>query len=188
VVTARVVEQAAERLQRVGFAVIERPRVDLRVAYDRAVAASRADDVRQGRSCLRVRNFVDRGPDLDALPRDPVLLAICDRVFPGGHRLSSVIARAVDPGKAPQDLHADLESRGDAIELLGYIWMIDAFTAENGATRIVPRDGGEPVVAVGAEGSLLVYDGALLHGYGVNHTTAPRRSIQGGFVSSAWRG
>jgi ectoine hydroxylase-related dioxygenase (phytanoyl-CoA dioxygenase family) len=62
--------------------------------------------------------------------------------------------------------------------------MVDAFSDDNGATRFVPRGRceHEAVIAAGSRGSLVVYDGGLLHGYGANRAQTPRRSLQGAFV------
>jgi hypothetical protein len=163
-----------------GFVVIQRPVVDLRAAYDRAVATADERDVSQ-KACTRVHDFVNRGAELD-LWRDPLLLAICERSFTRPYKLSSYHARAVNPGCGPQELHVDCERENGELALLGFVWMIDAFHEDNGATRFVPRGRSEPVVATGAMGSLVAYDGSILHGYGVNRTREPRRSLQGAFV------
>lgn len=41
------------------------------------------------------------------------------------------------------------------------------------------------VKACGPDGSLLVFDGAIVHGHGKNMTPFPRRSLQGAFVRHA---
>jgi ectoine hydroxylase-related dioxygenase (phytanoyl-CoA dioxygenase family) len=79
--------------------------------------------------------------------------------------------------------------------MLGFIVMIDAFTAENGATRFWPgshqrmaagETGPVPeaalVAACGPAGAVVVYNGSVRHGHGPNHTDLPRRSIQGAYI------
>lgn len=73
-------------------------------------------------------------------------------------------------------------------------WFLDAFTAENGATRLLPRSHHAPpsstevpipgteiptageIIALGPPGSLLVRDARLFHAGGRNSTTGLRRS------------
>ena len=70
------------------------------------------------------------------------------------------------------------------------MWMLDDFTEENGATRIVPgshlkgrqpdhvRDEGVPTVAaVGPAGSAMVFDGRLWHGTGANTGNSRRMGL-----------
>jgi ectoine hydroxylase-related dioxygenase (phytanoyl-CoA dioxygenase family) len=173
----------AATLREVGFAVVARARVDVRVAYDRAVAEADASDV-STKECTRVHDFVNRGPAFDPFWLDPLLLATCTIVFARPFKLSSFHARAVNPGGGPQQLHVDLAGDDDVPTLVGFIWMVDEFSDDNGATRFVPRGRREhdAVVAAGPPGSLVVYDGGLLHGHGANRTRTPRRSLQGAFV------
>ena len=169
--------EIAARVRDVGFAVVARPKVDVRSAYDRAVAQADASDVSVKQS-TRVADFVNRGSGFDPFWLDPILLAICEHLFTQ-FKLSSFHARTVNPGAEAQELHVDIANEG---ELLGFIWMVDEFTDDNGATRLVPRGRSEPVTALGPPGTLLVYDGGILHGYGANRTREPRRSLQGAFV------
>ncbi|MGZ8752922.1 MAG: phytanoyl-CoA dioxygenase family protein, partial [Acidimicrobiia bacterium] len=67
------------------------------------------------------------------------------------------------------------------------IWAMTDFTAENGATRLIPgshgfddkltftQDDTEP--AAMERGSVLLYTGALYHGGGANRSTAPRNGV-----------
>ncbi len=67
------------------------------------------------------------------------------------------------------------------------MWAVSDFTAENGATRVIPgshlwereREATEEdiVQAVMPKGSVLVWLGSLLHGMGVNGTDAPRTGL-----------
>jgi ectoine hydroxylase-related dioxygenase (phytanoyl-CoA dioxygenase family) len=70
------------------------------------------------------------------------------------------------------------------------MWMIDDFTGENGATRLVPGShlsGRTPdpavphkvatVGATGPAGTAFVFDGRLWHGAGANNSDKPRRGI-----------
>ena len=87
----------------------------------------------------------------------------------------------------------DLDSAGELsmitpVACCNIMWMLDDFTEENGATRIVPeshlkgrqpdheRDGDvSTVAAVGPAGSAMLFDGRLWHGTGAN--TGNRRRM-----------
>ena len=72
------------------------------------------------------------------------------------------------------------------IENLGYLWMIDDFTIENGATRIVPGSHTRPffpengksytdeISMTAPAGSVLLYNGALWHGGGPKQSDKDR--------------
>ena len=75
--------------------------------------------------------------------------------------------------------------------MVGFVFMVDEFRSENGATCFLPRsqgmtkapDGFDGVVAAcGAPGSMIIYSGAVWHEHGPNLTNSPRRSIQGAFI------
>lgn len=83
--------------------------------------------------------------------------------------------------------------------LVGFIFMIDEFRSDNGATRFVPgshrwvrtpqdvvADLRAPcagqVLACGKAGSLLVFNGSTWHGHTANTSSGPRRSLQGAFI------
>jgi ectoine hydroxylase-related dioxygenase (phytanoyl-CoA dioxygenase family) len=167
-----------------GFAIVPRPRpaFDLGVAYDAAVAAAADGDVHHGRSCMRVNDFVNRGPEFDAFWRDPLLLAVCERLFTRPFKLGTLHARTVRAGGEAQELHVDCARDDGGLTLLGFLWMIDGFRSDNGATRFVPRGQSGEVLAIGAPGSLVVYDGSVRHGYSRNRSREPRRSLQGSFI------
>ena len=69
------------------------------------------------------------------------------------------------------------------------MWMLDDFTEENGATRVVPGShlwDGQPeqrkvypgeVQATGTAGTVVVFDSRLFHAGGANRSAAPRRGL-----------
>ena len=100
------------------------------------------------------------------------------------------------------DIHVDVERESPDWPLLGFIFMIDAFTPDNGATRFIagshrwsdsPRKAGLTEYAArlesacGPAGSLLVFNGSTWHGQGVNSSERPRRSLQGAFIPRGGR-
>jgi ectoine hydroxylase-related dioxygenase (phytanoyl-CoA dioxygenase family) len=123
----------------------------------------------------------------------PVYRAVCDAILlPSCASYQLNIAHVLDrgPGSEQQFLHRDelvwahLPNPHPEVELASVIALVD-FTADNGATRIVPgshrwpRDRAatpdELVPAEMAAGSAVVYLGSALHGGGANVTTDERR-------------
>jgi hypothetical protein len=125
-----------------GFVVIRGPVEPaalsrLAAAYDAAVASAPREDVSISVS-TRVHDFVNRGPAFDALYLHDPLLAACCCVIGRPFKLSSVLARTLEPGAPAQELHVDVRRGSADWPLLGFILMVDDFTADNGATRFVP--------------------------------------------------
>jgi hypothetical protein len=162
----------------------------LRRAYDRAFAEARPEDLRV-RESIRLGGLVNYGSEFEAACLTRELLDLAVRVVGEAVQLRFLNARTLLPGAPAQDLHVD-RWRPD-LRLAGFIVPIDDFRADNGATRFVPgshlRDerGAAEVLALAPAGSCIVYDGSVLHGYGANRSSTPRRSIQGGFIARSFR-
>lgn len=170
--------------------------------YDAEVGAAVGDDIRVGSTSTRVVDFVNRGPLFDPLYVYPPLLDAAVRTVGPAIKLSSLHARTLLPGPAALDIHVDVERGSPDWPLLGFIFMIDAFTPDNGATRFIagshrwsdsPRDvelteyAPQLESACGPAGSLLVFNGSAWHGQGVNNSDRPRRSLQGAFIPRGGR-
>jgi ectoine hydroxylase-related dioxygenase (phytanoyl-CoA dioxygenase family) len=190
-----------------GFTVVPGPvppeELDrLAAAYDEAVDSALPDDIRVGSSTTRVNDFVNRGPEFDAIHWHPPLLEACGHILRQPFRLSTMHVRTLRQGLAAQDLHVDYARDEHGWTMVGFIFMVDAFRPENGATRFVPGSHlgvGVPeklprnrkddcpgqVLACGPAGSMIVYNGAVWHGHTVNRSGRLRRSIQGAFVRQA---
>lgn len=195
--------EAGRQLLEDGFVVVpgpialdDMPRVQ--DAYDRAVATASAADVRIAAS-TRVTDFVNRGAEFDGIYVHPPLLAACCLVIGGPFKLSGTRARTLEPSAPSGSLHVDVEHRADGWPIVGFIMMIDAFDAENGATRFVPgshlwpgappdaladRDyvHEEQVLACGPAGSLIIFNGSAWHGHTASRSDRRRRSLQGHFI------
>jgi hypothetical protein len=203
---ARLSQAASRQLRDIGFVVMPGPLLprgweQLPEAYDRAVAAADPADVHTGRTgaTTRIDDFVNRGPEFDGIYIYPPLLAACCQIIGGPFKLSGMRARTLNPAAPAERLHVDVEYRADGWPLVGCILMVDAFDAENGATRFVPGShlhASEPresmsnpqeaqddqVLACGGAGSIIIFNASAWHGHGANRSSAPRRSIQAHFV------
>lgn len=160
-------------------------------AYDSAVSQASPADLKEGVTTTRVQDFTNRRPELDGLYLHAPLLEACCKIINEPFRLSSVVARTLHPRKVPQKLHVDFPKHDDGWPMVGFIFMIDAFRPENGATCFLPRSHGTTtapttfdgvVPACGPAGSMIIYNGSVWHEHGANLTDSPRRSIQGALI------
>ena len=194
---------AARKLRDVGFVVMPDPTIpncmeQLSAAYDRAIAEADPADVRIA-SSTRVSDFVNRAPEFDGIYIYPPLLAACCLIIGRPFKLSGTRARTLEPGAPREALHVDVKHAADGWPIVGFIMMIDAFDAENGATRFVPGSHLQPceptellenphdtheaqTLACGPAGSIIIFNGSTWHGHTDNRSTRRRRSIQGHFI------
>jgi ectoine hydroxylase-related dioxygenase (phytanoyl-CoA dioxygenase family) len=193
-----------QELDEAGFTVIPGPvptedLARLGSAYDAAVTSAVPDDVKVGSSTTRVRDFVNRGPEFDMLYLHPPVLKACCRIINEPFRLSTMHARTVRPGLPAQNLHVDFERDSHGWTMVGFIFMVDEFRNDNGATRFVSgshlwstvppdllgdlkADYPGQVLAYGPAGSMIVFNGSVWHGHILNRSGEPRRSIQGAYI------
>jgi len=167
--------------------------------YDLAVSNARPSDIRTGSTTTRVSNIVNYSAEFDDLHTYDLVLEASHRVIRHAFKLSTLHARCVRPHSPPQPLHVDFRANTSGWPMLGFIFMIDDFRSDNGATRFVPishewayvpdevmtdttSDHDSQVIACGAAGSLILYNGSVWHGHTANRTAEPRRSIQGAYI------
>jgi ectoine hydroxylase-related dioxygenase (phytanoyl-CoA dioxygenase family) len=196
-------QDAARQLCDNGFVVMPGPVIRggsarLSEAYDRAVLTADPEDV-SIRSSTRVNDFVNRGPEFDGIYMYGPLLAACCRIIGRPFKLSTMHARTLEPGAPAQPLHVDVTHKADGWPLVGFILMVDEFSAKNGATRFVPgshRLSQEPgelmkdatddderqVLACGPAGSIIIFNGSVWHGHAANRSARRRRSVQGALI------
>ena len=194
-------------LEQLGFVVLPGPCSAERLeevtdAYDAVVASAASADVRVGATSTRVQDFVNRGPTFDPLYVYPPLLDAALRIVGRDFKLSSFGARTLQAGAAVLDIHVDVERDSPDWPLLGFIFMVDAFRSDIGATRFLPGShrwatsprqaqvqdhSAQLVSACGPAGSLLVFNGSTWHGQGINDSGSPRRSLQGAFIPRGGR-
>jgi ectoine hydroxylase-related dioxygenase (phytanoyl-CoA dioxygenase family) len=157
-------------------------------------------EVHQEAGTDRLADLVNKDPAFDACFTDPRLLACVAHVL-GEFKLSSLNFRAALPGQGLQSLHAEGGPVTDPAHfyVCNSIWLLDDFTADNGATRVVPgshlsgkspgdvmtdtRDAhpGE-VHLLAPAGSVVVFNSHLWHGGTVNRSSRPRRALHAYFT------
>ena len=195
---------ASQALDEIGFVVIPGPipaakLPQLAAAYDLAVASAAAEDKANGSATTRVHDFVNRGPEFDDLYVYQPVLEACCRVIAKPFRLSSLLARTLRPHAPAQALHVDYKRDADGWTMVGFIFTVDEFRTDNGATRFVPGSHHWPTVPGDAmrdptadhenqvqpsapAGSIILYNGSVWHGHAANSTDQPRRSLQGAYI------
>jgi ectoine hydroxylase-related dioxygenase (phytanoyl-CoA dioxygenase family) len=162
----------------------------LRIERERGIAPAGNDF--EGSATLRIYNLLAEGPLYERIPVHAQVLPVVERVLDRGCLVSSLSSIGIDPGEREQPIHADdtlipLRKPHEAI-ICNSMWALTDFTAENGATRVVPgshRADHSPVYgrhydSVAAEmrkGSVLVWHGSLWHGGGANRSHSRRLGI-----------
>jgi ectoine hydroxylase-related dioxygenase (phytanoyl-CoA dioxygenase family) len=185
-------------LDRDGYVVIERA-VDAEVL--RAIrdelgpwlddAAHRGRNDFEGFDTNRVYGLLAKVPSEAALVLHPRVLAVLDALLLPGYLLTANLAINLLPGETAQQLHVDdgfyRLARPRRPVSVSTVWAIDDFTAENGATEVVPGSHrwadelpGPDVELVAVEmpaGSVVIFLGTLWHRGGANRTDRPRLGI-----------
>ncbi|HEX5733972.1 MAG TPA: phytanoyl-CoA dioxygenase family protein [Blastocatellia bacterium] len=194
---SELTSSVAQELHKVGFIIIQGPVAcanlgRLAAAYDASVSGADPSDVSIGSTTTRVHDFVNRGPDFDGLYVYRPILGACCSVIGQPFKLSTMLARTVNPHSPAQALHVDFPRDADGWPMVGFIIMVDEFRSDNGATRFVPgshkwstspaADHARQALACGPAGSMIIYNGSIWHGHSANQTGEPRRSIQGAYI------
>jgi len=142
----------------------------------------------------RLANLVDKGAVFAELVAMPEILECIEHVIGPDYKLSSLNARSANPHNGEsQTWHADVGAIADEF---GYwvcntLWMLDDFTADNGATRMIPRshawrrlpDPGiaDPVpgeeLVTGKAGTVVIMNAHMWHGGTANRTDRCRRAL-----------
>lgn len=140
-------------------------------------------------------DLVNKGGVFESLFTEPAVLAAAHHVV-GDLRVNSLNFRAALPGEGHQHLHSDWGrpvDEGD-YHLCNSMWLLDDFTPDNGATRVVPGshrwgrvpadDLADPTDAhpaeqliLGEAGTVVIFNAHLWHGGTLNRTGVPRRGL-----------
>jgi ectoine hydroxylase-related dioxygenase (phytanoyl-CoA dioxygenase family) len=138
-------------------------------------------------------------PVFDGVYTHPKVLAAVYQVLRRPFRVCGVTARAPAPGQGLQGLHMDFpRAPSEPFRVVTALWLLDDFTANNGATRLVPGSHRMPnalpkrlqqpesrhpdqQLILARAGAVLVFNGHLWHSGTRNETDGPRRALQGHF-------
>ncbi|HZU73643.1 MAG TPA: phytanoyl-CoA dioxygenase family protein [Acidimicrobiales bacterium] len=156
-----------------------------------AEVADGTDYVYENGSNQRVWALLNKGEMFVDLALHPLALELMEHLLGYGFLLSNIDANIAGPGGQPMFLHADQSYVPPPWPwkfplVANIMWMLDDFTATNGATRVVPGSHllghgpdpsapGETVAACAPAGTALVFDGRLWHQTGANTTADQRR-------------
>ena len=147
----------------------------------------------EGHCTERVYALLAKAPVIAALIEHTDTLALIDRLLPENYLLSAALAINLHPGETCQPWHIDDAAGGLPWPLprprlgVSTIWALDDFTAENGATEVLPgshlwpqsrqpdpRDA-RPILM--PAGSVVVFDGRLMHRGGANQSAHQRLAV-----------
>src|SRR2546428_7874990 len=190
------------RLDTEGYLVLERlmddrlldqvrRRVDELFEQEGALAGA---EFKQEPHARRLANLVDKGEVFERVIETPRILDCMEHVLGPRFKLSSLNVRSADPDNGwSQPLHAD---SGAVADEWGYwvcnsVWMLDDFTEQNGAIRMVPgshRWGRAPaaemysphpeeILLTGRAGDVVIMNAHMWHGGTANRTAAHRRAM-----------
>jgi ectoine hydroxylase-related dioxygenase (phytanoyl-CoA dioxygenase family) len=152
----------------------------------------------------RLANLVDKGEIFERLIAMPGILQRVGHVLGKNFKLSSFNARSADPhSNEPQPLHCDAGALpdGQGYWVCNTIWLLDEFTSENGATRVIPGSQKwrqlpqealadplaphpEEKLLLAPAGSVVVMNTHAWHGGTANRTAAPRRALHAFYCRS----
>jgi ectoine hydroxylase-related dioxygenase (phytanoyl-CoA dioxygenase family) len=160
----------------------------LRAAFEAAIASG-------GRHGAHV-HLECGDPAFDGIYTRPEVLAAVHHVLGRAFRTYPPVGRDPVPGQGLQALHPDWgRAASEPFHVVTVLWLIDDFTPSNGATRVVPgshkmtrpaskallqpeRRHPEQRVIVAKAGSVLLFNGHLLHGGTRNESKGSRRALQ----------
>lgn len=147
----------------------------------------------------RLANLADKGEVFRRVLEMPEILEAMEAVLGPEFKLSSLNARSANPySNTVQPLHADA---GAVADERGYwvcnsVWMLDGFTNENGAIRMVPGSHRwrrlpqevladpqaahpDEMLVTGEAGTVVIMNAHMWHGATGNRTGSHRRAMHG---------
>ena len=152
-----------------------------------------------GRNTKRFSGVFAKAPATAHLAAAPYVLDIVERTLKGPDpdaprcdviQLNMTQAIGIGPGEKAQVLHRDevmFPFAHDFEVMVNVMWALQDWTAENGATRIVPMSQNwarsrfaqphEVAIAAAPRGAAIIWLGSIIHGGGANTTDRMRRGL-----------
>ena len=147
----------------------------------------------------RLANLVDKGHIFQRLISMPQILELVGHVLGDRFKLSSFNARSTNPlSPDAQPLHCDAGALPDdqGYWVCNTIWLLDDFTEENGATRVIPGSQNwgrlpqhavadpaakhpQEILVLAPARTVVVMNTHAWHGGTANRTAHPRRALHG---------
>ena len=160
-------------------------------------------EVAQMEGVRRLADLVNKGEVFDDVYLQPALLAAVFHVLQRPFKLHSLNGHDPLLDGGMQDLHTDTGEPtvpGGPYHVVNSMWMLDDFTAANGATRLVPgshrkpgrirdcvedrmADHPEQIHFTGPAGSVAVFNGNVWHSSYINRDGRPRRTLHCAFIA-----
>lgn len=139
----------------------------------------------------RVWNLLNKGDIFAKFALNETARALARHMLGTELLLFSNTANIARRGGLAQRLHGDqvfAPANTPYPLIANTMWMLDDFTEDNGATRVVPathelgrwpseEEPVDTVASTGPRGTLMVWDGRLWHGTGTNITDTPRHGM-----------
>jgi len=202
-------ERHKRELAEIGFTVLEdymgaslldemRARVDQLFIEEGSAAGS---EFKTEENARRLANLVDKGEVFRQAIARKEMLALVESVLGEDFKLSSLNVRSANPhSSSVQPFHIDMgllpDSKGYAV--CNCVWMLDDFTTENGALRVIPGShkwGKKPqeqladpyaqhpeeLLVTGRAGTVVVMNAHAWHGGTANRTDKERRALHSFF-------
>jgi ectoine hydroxylase-related dioxygenase (phytanoyl-CoA dioxygenase family) len=174
-------------------------------------------EAHQEKGADRLANLVNKDPIFETCFTHPRILAAIDHIINGEIKLNSLNGRAAVPAEGLQPLHSDYGlGTGDEriyaeatvdpghYRVCNSIWLLDDFTEENGATRVVPgshrwqkvpsEEIPNPMASHPDEqlliypaGTVVIFNGHVWHGGTKNVSDRPRRALHSSFSDREFR-
>jgi ectoine hydroxylase-related dioxygenase (phytanoyl-CoA dioxygenase family) len=201
------------QLQEQGYALIPEflsaPQLaQVNALYDAMLGRHYGRNNFEGSRTERIYTLVARHRLFQDIAEDARIMALCDALFLPNYLLTASQAIVIGPGESPQPWHTDdafyTVPRPRPMISLSTIVAVEAFTAANGGTEVIPGshlwddarvDGyyhtgdteedphfadslaGQGIAIEMAAGTCLVFAGTLLHRGGANTSTGTRRAF-----------
>ena len=149
----------------------------------------------------RLADLVNKGSVFDSIYIQPLLLTCVAYILKQPFKIYSLNGHDPLPGQGQQALHSDgSKSVGPPVQhqLVNSMWMLDDFTANNGATRVIPGSHlefrpinelvNDPMVTHPKEitlsapaGSVAIFNGSIWHSCTKNNSSQARRALHCAF-------